>query len=113
MSDEVTARDIVRGVMEGEAPFPERATEAILDSLDHAGFAVVARVWVAQLDLVDGQGGWIGVHVTAEGAAAALVEWAQGVGIAIDGFDYATGSEVLDGHPDVESYGVSFVEVKR
>ncbi|GAS94429.1 putative uncharacterized protein [Mycolicibacterium canariasense] len=121
-TDVATPRDIIRaavgsnivdGSWETSESDLEDAADGVLTELDRAGYAVVNRVWVAQLELVDGAGGWVSVHTTPDGAAGALVAWAQGVGIDIDNYDPAAGSRILDDHPDVESYGVSHVEVQR
>ncbi|SKU30429.1 Uncharacterised protein [Mycobacteroides abscessus subsp. abscessus] len=107
--DVAAPRDILADSLGGGWP----QADAALDALDRAGYAVVAKVWVAQLELIEHRGGWIGVYVTPEGAAAALVKWARDVGVPIEHYDPATGSEILDEHPEIETYGVSYVEVQR
>lgn len=102
-------RDIITDALGGGWP----QAEAALEALDRAGYSVVSRVWVAQLDLTADAGGYIGVHTTAEGAVAAVVRWAGDIGIVVDDLTTESGSRILDDHPDIASYGVFHVEVQR
>lgn len=117
-TDEVTPRAVIASAVHGEytitADTPADAwADDALAALDRAGFAVVANVWVAQLELIDGQGGWVSVHTTAEGAIETLIGWARGVGIELTTYTTDSGSTVLDDHPDVETHGISYVPVQR
>ncbi|MCT7373377.1 hypothetical protein [Mycolicibacterium llatzerense] len=122
---EVAPRDVVSSTLGrlmpySDSPQPDtsrrvldQAAGEILADLDRAGFSVAARVWVAELDLGDDGGSYVAVHTTPEGAVAAIIRWAGEVGIAVDDLDTESGSETLDEHPDVRSYGVCYVPVQK
>lgn len=117
-----TPRDIIRPaisdtIVDGSWELTERDVDAAADdalaALDRAGFAVVDRVWVAELDLCDDGGSYVAVHTTPEGAVAAIVGWAGGLGIEVDDLTTESGSETLDDHPDVRSYGITHTQIRK
>jgi hypothetical protein len=88
--------------------------DAALAALEAAGYAVAAHVWVATLELAEDGVGWVGAHVSRQGAEEALVSFCQRSGVeGIDEYDADTGAEELDEHPAVASYGVSYLPVQR
>ncbi|QEA10810.1 hypothetical protein [Mycobacterium phage Weirdo19] len=91
----------------------EPPTRALPMSLpvDLEAFGDGAVVYIAELDLVDGAGGYISAHRTEAGAIGKLVEFAARLGITID--DYGpTGPGVLDDHPEVASHAVMRVPLE-
>ncbi|AUV60785.1 hypothetical protein I5J35_gp07 [Mycobacterium phage Rem711] len=111
---ELDPRDVVKTALESAVDQTTSATAAgVITALDHAGFAVLSHVWIAQLELIEGQGGWISANATSAGAVDDLVRWCNEMGIGLDEYDPSTGSEFLDNHPDVETYGVSYVPIGK
>ncbi|ORA24880.1 hypothetical protein [Mycobacterium aquaticum] len=106
---EATPREVISDALGGGWSM----ADAALDALDRAGFSVVSRVWVAQLDLADGDAGYVAVHTTPEGAVSAVIRWAGQLGIVVDDLTTESGSQTLDAHPEVASYGVYNVPVER
>lgn len=112
----VSARDVIAQVIDEVsvgAWFGQDAAAEVLARLEAAGFAVVDRVWVAELNLDNGAG-YVGVCRTREGAVEKLIGWASNVGVDIDEYDYdpENGCEALDDDPGVEGYGVYHLEVE-
>ncbi len=91
----------------------DQAAGEILGDLDRAGFSVAARVWVATLDFINNEASYCSVHTTPEGAVAAVIKWAGENGINVDDLTTGSGSEILDDHPEVQSYGIGYVPVQK